>query len=319
MTWKGKENNRVLIVRNNLLRNGALQITKNVKVNGASPTADNKTFADGTFTYTIAAENAPGTILHTVTITFVDGIATKTKVDDGQEQTITDGGNSCTVIIPELEEGNYIITEAITGDMTLLSVMAGTTSGSVENSNVTASVTAGQDTPGGNAIAIFTNNITELSVKKVDATVAGHYLSGAKFILYNIDGVVVEANQDGSKVKILNSTTGEMLSLDDLHKFAVPEGGVRITGLSDGSYKLVEKEAPAGYIITEETTTFTITNGIVSQWNSENTAETAFEISNPPGAALPNTGGPGTRIFTILGSILILGAGVLLWRRRRLI
>ena len=35
--------------------------------------------------------------------------------------------------------------------------------------------------------------------------------------------------------------------------------------------------------------------------------------------ALPSTGGPGTRLYTILGSILILGAGVLLWRRRRLI
>ena len=42
-------------------------------------------------------------------------------------------------------------------------------------------------------------------------------------------------------------------------------------------------------------------------------------VDNVPGAALPNTGGPGTRLFTILGSILVLGAGVLLWRRRRLI
>ena len=42
-------------------------------------------------------------------------------------------------------------------------------------------------------------------------------------------------------------------------------------------------------------------------------------ITNNPGVALPSTGGPGTRLFTILGSILILGAGVLLWRRRRLI
>ena len=32
---------------------------------------------------------------------------------------------------------------------------------------------------------------------------------------------------------------------------------------------------------------------------------------------LPSTGGPGTRFFTILGSVLILGAGVLLWWRRR--
>jgi len=29
------------------------------------------------------------------------------------------------------------------------------------------------------------------------------------------------------------------------------------------------------------------------------------------GYALPNTGGPGTRLFTILGSILILGAGTI--------
>ena len=33
---------------------------------------------------------------------------------------------------------------------------------------------------------------------------------------------------------------------------------------------------------------------------------------------LPSTGGIGTNIFYILGSILILGAGLLMWRRRRL-
>ena len=37
------------------------------------------------------------------------------------------------------------------------------------------------------------------------------------------------------------------------------------------------------------------------------------------GYVLPSTGGPGTRRFTVLGSILILGAGIMLWRRRRLI
>ena len=45
----------------------------------------------------------------------------------------------------------------------------------------------------------------------------------------------------------------------------------------------------------------------------------SFTVGNQKGSALPNTGGPGTRLFTILGSILILGAGVLLCRRRRLI
>jgi Gram positive anchor. len=39
-------------------------------------------------------------------------------------------------------------------------------------------------------------------------------------------------------------------------------------------------------------------------------------LATPPASALPNTGGPAHGLFTILGSILILGAGVLLWRRR---
>jgi LPXTG-motif cell wall-anchored protein len=40
---------------------------------------------------------------------------------------------------------------------------------------------------------------------------------------------------------------------------------------------------------------------------------------NVPGAALPHTGGSGTMLLYILGSIMVLGAGALLWRRRRLI
>jgi len=45
----------------------------------------------------------------------------------------------------------------------------------------------------------------------------------------------------------------------------------------------------------------------------------SISVKNEPGAALPNTGGPGTRLFTILGLILIAGAGLLLLRRRRTI
>jgi LPXTG-motif cell wall-anchored protein len=41
-------------------------------------------------------------------------------------------------------------------------------------------------------------------------------------------------------------------------------------------------------------------------------------VSNEKGVALPKTGGSGTGMITILGSILILlGTGVLLLRRRR--
>ena len=40
-------------------------------------------------------------------------------------------------------------------------------------------------------------------------------------------------------------------------------------------------------------------------------------VVNNAGVALPATGGPGTHLFLILGSVLILGAGVLLCRKGR--
>ena len=52
---------------------------------------------------------------------------------------------------------------------------------------------------------------------------------------------------------------------------------------------------------------------------TQSATNATFTVENTPGAALPSTGGPGTRLFTILGSILIAGAGILLWRRRRTI
>jgi len=51
--------------------------------------------------------------------------------------------------------------------------------------------------------------------------------------------------------------------------------------------------------------------------NDTTEASVTYKIINNAGYELPSTGGPGTWLFTILGSILFLGASVLLWRRRR--
>ena len=46
--------------------------------------------------------------------------------------------------------------------------------------------------------------------------------------------------------------------------------------------------------------------------------EDSFEVKNTAGVELPATGGIGTMIFYILGSILVIGAGVILVARRRM-
>ena len=116
-------------------------------------------------------------------------------------------------------------------------------------------------------------------------------------------------------------------------------GVFTFNGLKEGYYQLEETVCPEGYVRTTSNPRFRVTtesgetvarlvndNGTDIDSNAsemvvvENAESNHIvTVGNEPGAALPSTGGSGTRFFTILGSILILGAGVLLWRRRRLI
>ena len=75
-------------------------------------------------------------------------------------------------------------------------------------------------------------------------------------------------------------------------------------------------DAESGVKMTNADNTEDLTHsGIVANSNSE---IIYYRITNNPGAVLPAAGGPGTKLFTILGSILIAGAGALLFRKRRL-
>ena len=44
-----------------------------------------------------------------------------------------------------------------------------------------------------------------------------------------------------------------------------------------------------------------------------------FTVGNTPGTSLPSTGGPGVKLFTVLGLGMIGWTGVLLWKRRETI
>lgn len=71
----------------------------------------------------------------------------------------------------------------------------------------------------------------------------------------------------------------------------------------------------------EDTATYHFTNkGNEAQidWTEEPPVELPFDIVNTKGTELPSTGGIGTTIFYTLGTILVLGAGVLLVVKRRM-
>ena len=112
------------------------------------------------------------------------------------------------------------------------------------------------------------------------------------------------------------------------------EGYVIFTGLNAGTYTLSETKTPSGYN-TMSDITFTISatqsgstnvEGDSINWSSDNATivldgnNGVFDttIKNLPGTVLPSTGGMGTTLFYVLGSILVLGAGVLLVSKKRM-
>ena len=130
-------------------------------------------------------------------------------------------------------------------------------------------------------------------------------LAGAGFVL---------KNSDGQYYTLVNNDIIWVDSIDaaDEH-FSDAEGNVpAFTGLCDGTYTLVEKTTPAGYNGAADVD-ITIAGG---DFTAANLIQSATVV-NKEGPELPSTGGIGTTIFYIVGSIMLLAAAIVLIARRR--
>lgn len=129
------------------------------------------------------------------------------------------------------------------------------------------------------------------------------------------------------------------------NRITTPNDGVIVVkGVKSGSYNNIkEVTAPAGYNkltdpvtvkaektgrTTTQTTVYLDENGNTTDTQTEKTTEvkvdintiaaTAVVVVNKAGTELPSTGGMGTTIFYILGSILVVAAVVLLVTKKRM-
>lgn len=99
------------------------------------------------------------------------------------------------------------------------------------------------------------------------------------------------------------------------------KGKIAIEGLDADTYYLREIAAPAGYNRLADDVTVTITPTESTDANGNKTltlSPVTVKISNKSGAELPSTGGMGTTIFYVIGSILLLGAVVLFITKKRM-
>lgn len=104
-------------------------------------------------------------------------------------------------------------------------------------------------------------------------------------------------------------------------------GEILLRGLDAGIYYLKETEAPAGYNLMETPVkveiapTYDKAGNLVSveyKVDDVKQATNTVGVRNSSGSTLPVTGGMGTTLFYILGSILFVGAAILLIAKKRM-
>lgn len=168
-------------------------------------------------------------------------------------------------------------------------------------------------------------------------------LENAGFTLYKVSKTDANAGVTGADadaknaawadkaIKTWTSTAAEGKTTGKNNRFS-------FTGIDDGYYVLCETTTPAGYN-TMEPQVFQVTathggtdnNGLTldtlsgdkvsgditfTATKADGTLST--DISNKKGAELPETGGIGTVIFYVLGSLLVVGCGIVLISKRRM-
>ena len=134
-------------------------------------------------------------------------------------------------------------------------------------------------------------------------------LTGAEFRLY-------DAKTGGNEIKVVlvdaTSNTYRVARANETG-VTIKAGKATILGLDAGTYYLEEVVAPTGY--NKLTSRVKI---IISKINSDKTfSRFSTNVENYTGSQLPETGGIGTTLFLTLGSILVIGFGLLLVTKLR--
>ncbi len=148
-----------------------------------------------------------------------------------------------------------------------------------------------------------------LTIRKVDEANRNLTLSGAVFTLTNKENKYYSANG----------------WIDTKTKFATDDKGeIKFANIYDGVYTLTEEKAPDGYYLLSGAIQITVENCEIKSAIMNGTDVTIGDdkltliVPNAAGYELPGTGGMGTTLFYVSGTILAMGAAILLINKRRM-
>ena len=139
-----------------------------------------------------------------------------------------------------------------------------------------------------------------------------------------LEGVKFDLFEDGEAFNVILTEDGYYIpagaDVDGATNEVVTDadGLIKIRGLDDDKeYTLTETYTLPGYNMLEDDVTLTLTEDKDGAFD-EMTADEYQPVVNQSGTVLPSTGGIGTTMFYIVGSVLVIGAAVVLISKRRM-
>ncbi len=256
------------------------------------------------------------------------------ELEGNQIRFITDNGRLCgfDLSLDVLDYGKAAATQGADIEITYSALVNSDAINQINENNATLDY--GDETTQHHKDSMTKHYTSVIVIDKYETGSPESKVPGAKFVLKNADGkfyhlidtpaqAAVEDDpgtpEDESRpaqparyeVEWVNDAANATIAETDA------EGGASFPGLKDGTYYLVETEAPAGYtLLTDEievvvdgsdSTAVGLTPAQVTLALSE-----FVRVANTPGSLLPSTGGIGTTIFYIGGGVLVLAAIVVI-------
>lgn len=153
-------------------------------------------------------------------------------------------------------------------------------------------------------------------------------LAGAKFSLYKTKD---DANKgqnaitvSGNKGNYVVDSTSSVTEFESVNDIAGKGYNLRVNGLAEGTYYLVETKAPDGFnkltapvvIKITKSSDADVNNWTISKDNA-NEEDKIIDIENSTGSLLPSTGGAGVIVFAGVAILLVFGVAVSFIRDKR--
>ena len=153
-------------------------------------------------------------------------------------------------------------------------------------------------------------------------------LAGAKFSLYKTKDDADKGQNaitvSGNKGNYVVDSTSSVTEFESVNDIAGKGYNLRVNGLAEGTYYLVETKAPDGFnkltalvvIKITKSSDADVNNWTISKDNA-NEEDKIIDIENSTGSLLPSTGGAGVIVFVDVAILLVFGVAVSFIRDKR--